>query len=171
MNYNRRMSVQLAPLRIHWKEQTEVEEHLRRDGFEILDRLHITLRWFEPDDGLTQHLAASLEKIATRRHRLTLKILGLEMFKDKGIAYLRIEKTRELKALRTDIVNMTTRSPWASVVMDWQWTPHISIARVKSNTQLEQWKRLPRQAGEVVAEWLEFLDWDGLDKQYRLATY
>lgn len=47
MNYSHKMSVQLAPLTIHWKEQTEVEEQLRKDGFEILDQLHITLRLYK----------------------------------------------------------------------------------------------------------------------------
>ena len=170
MNHRRQMSVQLSPLTINWDEQTEVEEQLRREGFEILDRLHITLRLYDPDARLIQHLTASLEKIATRHRRLTLKVSGLEMFKDKGIVYLHIEKTRELKALRAEIVNLTTRSSWASVVMDWQWTPHISIAREKPNTQQEHWKHLPRQGGAVIAEWLEFLDWDSLDKQYRFVT-
>lgn len=170
MNYRPRICIQLAPIIVHWKEQTEVEKHLYQTGFEILSRHHITLRMYEPDDRLTEYLATSLEKIAHRHNRMRLRILGLGMFEDKGIVYLHIEKTRALKALRRDIVNLTTHVPWTSAIMDWQWTPHISIAKTKVNIPSEQWKYLSHQSGEVELEWLEFLDWDKMDKQYRLAT-
>jgi 2'-5' RNA ligase len=170
MNYRPRMVVQLAPLIIHWKEQTEVEERLRHAGFDILNRHHITLRMYEPDARLTEYLASSLKKIANRHSSMTLKILGIGKFEDKGVVYLHIEKTRALKALRADIINLTTCTPWTSVIMDWQWTPHISIAKTKSDIQLEQWKVQTYQSGEVEVEWVEFMDSDKMDQQYRLAT-
>jgi hypothetical protein len=108
--------------------------------------------------------------MATRHGRLTLRILGLEIFRDKGIAYLHIEKTREFKALQTDIVNLTACLPCTPIVMDWQWTPHVSFARANANARFEQWKQLPRQSGEVAAEWLELSDWDSLERRYRLAS-
>ena len=170
MNYPHRLCVQLAPVTIRWGQQAEIEERLHEAGFDIFRQPHITLQTYKPDDNLVEQLSASLERIASRYSKMTLRILGVGTFKDKGVVCLSIEKTRALQALQSEIINMTTPGPWISTIRGWKWTPHISIARIGSNSrQWRKWEYQPHQSGEIEAKWLELTDWDKLDKRYELA--
>ena len=119
--------VALAPLDLAPTLQQQVFDTLKRNNVPPLTWPHITLFQF-PDTFSVPEIDRATTKIAANISPFQLEIDGAATFNNKKVAYLRVKKSRRLSQLRRQIIRIATRNPLETMILDWLWTPHITIA-------------------------------------------
>jgi 2'-5' RNA ligase len=134
------------------------------------DDLHITIRFLGPlDADLLSDVQAKLREIKFRS--FFAQILGLDAFynKKQSIMYAKVESTRKLVSLCTDITDKLT--PLGFDFGTRPYIPHVTFCRVKKNKSLSAYMK--KHEKKVHAQWkvMNFELMRSIDKEDSALRY
>lgn len=125
----------------------DIARQLRRSnvhaGWIKPDNYHLTLKFLgETDATLVPHLAKQLEQFCAQHNAFAANLDGLGFFpspKQPRILYAAIKEPQPFSALAQDLECLLELSGYAP---EQRFHPHITLARIKSNNNLERLRQL-----------------------------